>query len=135
MEIQVDRSYATPRRTPGITRDARDRGIARRLRVRFVQVKHVSKSSRVDFVRANKGDGARSQTSRTYSPPNRSFTCAGKQEELRSFRLCLTVPLMELIRNALFKGPIITGLQNKRLNEEFHPAAQRTLAKLQTLPE
>src|SRR5215469_10278287 len=52
-------------------------------------------------------------------------------------QLCffLTSPLTELISNWPFGCAITTDLQNKCLNEVFDPAAQRTLANLQPVPE
>src|SRR5262249_49925358 len=66
-----------------------------------------------------------------------SFTWAGKQEKLRSMQLCyfLTSPFVELTRNRPFGCAITTELQNKCLNEEFDPAAQRSLADFQPVPE
>src|SRR5215471_12282327 len=49
--------------------------------------------------------------------------------------LFLTAPLAELIRNWRFGCAITTDLQNKCLNEVFNPAAQRTLANFQPVPE
>ena len=43
--------------------------------------------------------------------------------------------LIDLIRNWRFGCVITTDLQNKCLNEVFHPATQRTLANCQPVPE
>jgi len=49
--------------------------------------------------------------------------------------MSLTSPFIELVRNWRFGCAIITDLLNKRFDEVFDPAAQRTFADFHPVPE